>query len=612
MSGLIDSRDGLVFGDGLQFINGLGGGGLVVETVPSWVLAPGGVDPYVDIDFIGNRAWLNGAEVTIASIVTCARALPATTYYEQADGTLITFAANALRRGNRGLLVEESRTNVVLHSRDLTNAAWTKTNCTAVKDQTGPDGTVNGASSLTATADNATCRQAITLASSARWQSSYMKRLAGSGPIQMSMDNGSTWTAVSTTSSWGPVEIPTQTLANPTVGFRIVTNGDAVAIDFVQNENDNLQRSSPIPTTTGSVTRSADDVQLTSLGWINDTGMTIYGQGAGNVPNNSTPGGLYNLDHTSGSALIFARQTLSGMDYFGRNTAGTTQWVETIESTASVAQPSIRRQRATTSISANDIAMIGSHGTIATDTSAEVPTGMSRVSLFSQRTAQFWNGYGERFTAWNSALDDTNCLRLSASNCDFFIQFEGHSIPRSPTLSTSMAGYLRLTLPLAYIVRNYATSGATMANLTSREATVDAELGHFRAIAPSSAKQMLILVIGYNDFGVDGDSAATFLSQLYTYTDARRLAGHKVAVLDVTPSTTGGLNTWRATVNADLAANVGVRIDYHIDLSATSVGADSDASDVAKYPDGIHPSAATQIVVAGAVKTQSIDLEAAV
>ena len=73
------------------------------------------------------------------------------------------FAPNVARRTDRGLLIEETRTNVVLHNRDLTNAAWVKTNMTAVKDQTGVDGVANSASKITATAANATVLQTITL-----------------------------------------------------------------------------------------------------------------------------------------------------------------------------------------------------------------------------------------------------------------------------------------------------------------------------------------------------------------------------------------------------------------------------------------------------------------
>ena len=178
-----------------------------------------------------------------------------------------------------GVRIEEARTNVVLHNRDLTNVAWTKTNTTAAKDQTGIDGVANSASSLTATAGNGTCLQAITLASSARYQSAFVKRITGSGTINMTMDNGTTWTAVTVTASWTKVEIPTQTLANPTVGFRIVTSGDAIAIDMVGNENGTFS-TSPIVTAGSTVTRAADNISATDVvSWLNGTLTQHYKTG---------------------------------------------------------------------------------------------------------------------------------------------------------------------------------------------------------------------------------------------------------------------------------------------------------------------------------------------
>lgn len=164
-------------------------------------------------------------------------------------------------RETPGLLLEGSRINIVLHNRDLTNAAWTKTNVTAVKDQTGIDGVASSASKITATSANGTCLQAITTGSTQRAQFAYVKRITGSGTINMTMDNGSTWTVVTVTAAWTKVTIPPQTLANPTVGFRIVTSGDAIAVDYVQNEAGAFE-SSPLATTTGAVTRAADSLTL--------------------------------------------------------------------------------------------------------------------------------------------------------------------------------------------------------------------------------------------------------------------------------------------------------------------------------------------------------------
>jgi hypothetical protein len=154
-------------------------------------------------------------------------------------------------------LLEDTRKNIASYNRDLTQAVWTKTNVTAVKDQTGIDGVASSASRITATAGNGTCLQAALLASSARYQSAWVKRLVGSGTINMTTDNGATWTAIVPTTSWTRLTIPTQTLANPTFGFRIVTNGDSIAVDFVQNEP-GMFPTSEIPTTTLDVTRARD------------------------------------------------------------------------------------------------------------------------------------------------------------------------------------------------------------------------------------------------------------------------------------------------------------------------------------------------------------------
>lgn len=231
----------------------------------------------VAIDFVYRTLAINDYSDTLtdegrpSQFLTVTRSGTVATYFGR-DGLLYAAAANTLRYDHNpatgvplGVLIEGARTNVCLYNRDLTNAAWTKTNCAAVKDQVGLDGVAASASKLTASAANGTCLQAITLASSARFQSAYVKRLTGTGAVEMTTDGGTTWTAVTVTSAWTRVSIPTQTLANPSVGFRLATNGDAIAIDFVQNE-DGVFATSPIETTSVAVVRNRDDVSLpTSL-----------------------------------------------------------------------------------------------------------------------------------------------------------------------------------------------------------------------------------------------------------------------------------------------------------------------------------------------------------
>ena len=259
-----------MFGLGVLGNLGLVGGG----GVPSWVPIADGIPADLAFDFTQNLAWTKstGALSTASSLLTCSRAISGTGHtYDYAGNSLGVysgFLANVPRITDLGLLVEESRVNVVLNNRDLTQGTWTPSNITAAKDQVGIDGVANSASSIVATAGNGTILGATTVSSSARWQTAFVKRLVGTGTIQMTMDNGSTWTTITVTSSWSRVSIPTQTLANPTVGFKIVTSGDAVAIDFVQNEASATFGTSPIQTTSAAVTRNMDLDSITSIASI--------------------------------------------------------------------------------------------------------------------------------------------------------------------------------------------------------------------------------------------------------------------------------------------------------------------------------------------------------
>src|SRR5574343_589817 len=207
--------------------------------------------------------------------------------YFGVDGLLKTAAANEaifeydpttlLLRGMRWEM--EQRTNLALWNRDLTNGAWTSTNGTPLKNQAGLDGVANSASSFTATAGNATCLQSITSASAARVTSFYLKRLVGAGAVEITQNNGTTWTAVTLTSAWQRFQV-TSTLANPVIGIRVVTNGDSVALDFAQHESGSSAASSPIPTTTASVIRQPDVLTAASVSpWFNSTEGTVLFEG---------------------------------------------------------------------------------------------------------------------------------------------------------------------------------------------------------------------------------------------------------------------------------------------------------------------------------------------
>jgi len=196
----------------------------------------------------------------------------ATTKYvrDPFTGNLISVAIDTpaferMANGVIGVLLEGASTNDALHSADLTNSAWVKTGCTAAKDATGLDGVANSASTLTATAGNATCLQTVTAASAERTYSVDIKRKTGAGVVEVTIDGGTTWTAATLSSTVFTRFQITQTLVNPQFGIRLATSGDAVEVDANQCELLSFA-SSRIPTTTTAVTRARDYMRVLAAG----------------------------------------------------------------------------------------------------------------------------------------------------------------------------------------------------------------------------------------------------------------------------------------------------------------------------------------------------------
>lgn len=115
--------------------------------------------------------------------------------------------------------------------RDLTNGAWVHSNITPTRNQVGADGTANTGTRLAATAANGTSILSFTHTSAARCISLSIKRLTGTGNVQISL-GGSTWETVTLSSVYYLRLHKTQTLSNSKIAIRIVTSGDAVTVDY--------------------------------------------------------------------------------------------------------------------------------------------------------------------------------------------------------------------------------------------------------------------------------------------------------------------------------------------------------------------------------------------
>lgn len=248
-----------------------------------------GTSPVLLVDFVQQRYAVNAAPVNFADLFTFTRS--GNGYYFNNLGVLVAAGTNVPRfdynpstLAARGLLIENTATNNLLYSDDLTNAAWTKTNCTAAKNAIGPDGVTNSASTLTATGANGTALQPRTLASAARSFSVYLKRKTGGGTVSITRDGGSTYTDITASLSsleWKRFEIKNSSVLDPSCGIKLTTSGDEVLVFGMQDEAGRYC-SSYIPTTSATATRNADNCQnssgnvVTFASWYNTAAGTLY------------------------------------------------------------------------------------------------------------------------------------------------------------------------------------------------------------------------------------------------------------------------------------------------------------------------------------------------
>lgn len=210
--------------------SGLGGGSGLTGTITDFPyrldfvndVYVGGSQPYGNNNDANNRFFRDSGVANACFI-------------PNASGGLTSTAALGMRRSTKGTPSFQNIGTLGLWNRDLTQAAWVKTNMTAAKNQVGMDGTANAATLLTATADNATVLQATTSASNNRVLRPFVKRVTGSGSVFLTFDGDTTRTDITSLLVPGTyVQCPAgqSALTDPNFGAKLGTNGDQVAVDF--------------------------------------------------------------------------------------------------------------------------------------------------------------------------------------------------------------------------------------------------------------------------------------------------------------------------------------------------------------------------------------------
>lgn len=233
---------------------------------PGWGLP---YNPDIQFDFARGVARKGpGAVVPSSSLITVSRA--STAMVDDLKGQWRAFPANTLARSDKGAFDWESRTNLALWCRDLTNAAWAKVTMTAALTATGIDGAANSATTITATGASSTILQTVVQASTADTVSFFVRRRTGTGTVEVTAD-GAAFTditaalataATATPGGWYRAAV-SATLVNPVFGLRITTSGDAVDVDFAKLEASTFV-GPPILTTTVAVTQAADSITVST------------------------------------------------------------------------------------------------------------------------------------------------------------------------------------------------------------------------------------------------------------------------------------------------------------------------------------------------------------
>jgi len=129
-------------------------------------------------DFTANRALFNSVDVgAVTSTPNWSFSRASTGYAQTLAGTLVNFGSGVPRITNKGLLVEDARTNLLLQSQTLATAPWTSFQASITADATAaPDGTTTADKLVEDTSTNThTCAQTVTLTASVQTFSIYAK-----------------------------------------------------------------------------------------------------------------------------------------------------------------------------------------------------------------------------------------------------------------------------------------------------------------------------------------------------------------------------------------------------------------------------------------------------
>lgn len=378
----------------------------------------------------GNGIYVWGAQLERVTYQTAPRAYIPTTsaavYQPRFD-----YDGSTVPASPRGLLIEESRVNLLTYSQSISNAAWSKLQSTATASATiCPDGTASAFLFAENTAANFhQLYNSVTVTASNTYTYSVYLKAAGrsivrfandTGPALSTFDlstgtvvSGSTATIQSVGNGWYRCSHKfTPTTTSGVTYMQLGTNsstfnytGDGVSGILVFGAQTELGSfsTSYVPTTTASVTRVADVVKLTgsffSSQWNVSQGTVLIQIGA--ISNTSYPT-LFDVNNTNnaGANRMYLQGSANGTPLnFGVTSNAVTQF------TLSTQTLSLTRTRAGVAYKLNDYAYATNGANVTKNTSASVPT-VNNMTLGVAFNGGSIGGYVESFAYYNQRLPD--------------------------------------------------------------------------------------------------------------------------------------------------------------------------------------------------------------
>lgn len=362
---------------------------------------------------------LDFTTASLDSRITFSRSLDTATRINS-SGFIESVAANTprfdytLNTGGscKGLLIEEQRTNLLLHSSNFSDAVWTKSDVTVANNATtAPDGTVTACSFTATSSDCAVVQQASVTNGTTYVFSVYLKADATTSiDLYINTNGAGSYVnlPITITTQWTRFEFPftaTGTSCYVLIGGGGSFSSPEVFYSWGAQLEAGAFATSYIPTTTTALTRNADVATMTgtnfSSWWTATTGATNVSA----VPKATTgTNPLFQIDDNTADNVISLRGNAANPELYIKATTDQAQ----IDAGTIVANTAYKLAGAWNT---NSCAAAQNGAAAVTDTSATIPT-VTQTRIGSDGT-NYANAWLQKINYWPQRITNNEVQAFS-------------------------------------------------------------------------------------------------------------------------------------------------------------------------------------------------------